>query len=167
MVAEVLEELFTGRLAESLLVGLGNPLRRDDGVGPYLAGKLARLPGIRSENAGDRPERAIDFAARHRPRQLVFLDAADFGGRPGELRRIEPSELSSRSLSSHRLPLPALIAWIEAEYPTRCHCLGIQAGSLQLGEGLTPAVAATAGELIGWFAHRLKTTRTCSRNVAS
>ncbi|WP_172399748.1 hydrogenase maturation protease [Geothermobacter hydrogeniphilus] len=160
MVAELLTELFTDRLPESLLVGLGNPLRRDDGVGPYLAEELAKLSGIRSENAGDRPERAIDFAARHRPRQLVFLDAADFGGRPGELRRIDPSELSSRSLSSHRLPLPALIAWIEAEYPTRCFCLGIQAVDMQLGEGLTPAVAATTAELLDWFARRLEMERT-------
>ncbi|WP_158247283.1 hydrogenase maturation protease [Geothermobacter hydrogeniphilus] len=110
---------------------------------------------------------ATDFAAIHRPRQIVFLDAADFGGRPGELRRIEPSELIDRSLSSHRLPLSALIDWIEAGYPVRCRCLGIQAGCMQLGESLTPAVAAPADQLIGWFARRLKTTRTCSRNVAS
>jgi hydrogenase 3 maturation protease len=104
------------------------------------------------ENAGDRPERAIDFVALHQPQKVVFIDAAEFGAKAGTVRWIKTSELTERSLSSHRLPLAALIDWIESEHPTSCHCLGIQVGSMQLGEGLTPEVAKTAAEIIDWFA---------------
>jgi hydrogenase 3 maturation protease len=157
LVAETLDELFADGLDRTLLISLGNSLRSDDGVGPYLAQQLEKIPGVMIENAGDRPERAIDFVSNHRPQKIIFLDAADFGGRPGALRRIETSELAAeRSLSSHRLPLAALIDWIEAEYSARCLCLGIQAGSMQLGEELTPAVAETTAQMIEWFEQRLK-----------
>lgn len=151
LVAETLEQLRDGRLAQILLIGLGNSLRKDDGIGPFLAEALSKNPNLMVENAGDRPERAIDFVDIHRPQKVVFLDAADFGGKPGTLRWIKKSELVERSLSSHRLPLSPLIDWIEAEYSTRCQCLGIQAGSMQLGEGLTPEVARSADQIIEWF----------------
>ncbi len=150
-VAETLDPLFPNGLSNTLLISLGNSLRKDDGVGPYLAMQLAKISGVKIENAGDRPERSIDFAESHRPEQIVFLDAADFGCKPGTLRQIETSELVERSLSSHRLPLSALIDWIEAEYSICCFCLGIQAGSMQLGEELTPEVTQTAEHMIRWF----------------
>ena len=153
MVAETLNDFFAEGVGNTLLVCLGNSLRTDDGVGPYLAEQLETVPGICIENAGDRPERAIDFVSKHRPAKLVFLDAADFGGPPGALRQIEVAELSGRCLSSHRLPLAALIDWIETEYSTPCRCLGIQAGSMQLGEELTPEVAQAAVQVVKWFEH--------------
>lgn len=151
MVAEILKELLIAGLDKTLLISLGNSLRRDDGVGPYLAGQLANIPGVQIENAGDRPERAIDFVCAYQPQQVLFIDAADFGAKPGSVRVIKAEELSNRCLSSHRLPLPALIDWIESEHPVSCRCLGIQAGSMQIGEGLTPEVAETADKLINWF----------------
>jgi len=151
LVADTLNEFFAEGVGKTLLVCLGNSLRSDDGVGPYLAEQLESVPGICIENAGDRPERAIDFVSKYRPEKLVFLDAADFGGQPGVLRQIEPFELSELCLSSHRLPLAALIDWIEAEYSTPCRCLGIQAGSMQLGEKLTPEVAQAAVQVVKWF----------------
>ncbi len=157
MVAETLTKLFSAGITQTLLISLGNSLRSDDGVGPFLAGELKRIPGIRIENAGDRPERAIDFADIYRPQRIIFLDAADFGARPGTLRRIETSELVEGCLSSHRLPLSALIEWIETEYSTDCLCLGIQVGSMQLGEELTPEVAESAAQIIEWFQQLVRT----------
>lgn len=151
MVADILAGLLPRGLQQSLLITLGNRLRSDDGVGPYLAERLSRVPGVRIENAGDRPERAIDYVHKYRPRHVVFLDAADFGGAPGTLRRIDRSEIVKRSLSTHRLPLSALIDWIEQESDAHCDCLGIQAATMQLGEELSSAVEKTAGEIIVWF----------------
>jgi hydrogenase 3 maturation protease len=156
LVAETLDELFSDGFDDTLLISLGNSLRSDDGVGPYLAQQLDKIPGIMIEDAGDRPERAIDFVDTHRPRRVLFIDAADFGGKPGMLRRIETSELLGSSLSSHRLPLSALITWIEGEYATPCRCLGIQTGSMQLGEELTPEVAQASVEMIAWFEDLVK-----------
>lgn len=151
MVAETLGKLFVDGFDNTLLICLGNSLRSDDGVGPYLGQQLEKIPGVLIEDAGNRSERALDFADVYRPQKIIFLDAADFGGQPGDLRLLANTELVERSFSSHRLPLSALIDWIETEHPTRCLCLGIQAGSMQFGEELTPAVARTAAQMIDWF----------------
>ncbi len=155
MDVEPLEDLLSAGLENSLLISLGNTLRSDDGVGPYLAEQLAKIPGVRIEDAGDRPERAMDFVSSHQLQQVVFIDAADFGAVPGTLREIKAEELTTRCFSSHRLPLPALIDWIETEHQVRCRCLGIQAGSMRPGEGLSPEVAATAKRLIDWVAKKV------------
>lgn len=150
-VADLLAELFPDGLQQSLLITLGNSLRRDDGVGPYLAERLQNIPGLCLENVGDRPERSIDLVPQYRLRQLVFVDAADFAGEPGEVRLIDSDTLSSKCLSSHRLPLAAVIAWIEREFSVSCHCLGVQVADMSLGEGLSPEVAASAEKMIDWF----------------
>lgn len=130
---------------------LGTSLRGDDGVGPYLAERLRDVPGLWLENAGDRPERAIDLVQQYRLRQLVFIDAADFAGEPGEIRLIDNNALNSVCLSSHRLPLAALIAWIEQEFSVSCRCLGGQVADMSLGKGSSPDVAASAETLVDWF----------------
>lgn len=135
----------------TLYVTVGNSLRSDDGVGPYIAAKAAAIPGILIRDAGDRPERALDWALDVRPQRVVFIDAADFGGRPGEIRLLPADCLETTTFSTHRLPLPAIMDWIGEETFAECLCIGIQLGAAALGEGLTPAVQHSADRLIGWL----------------
>ncbi len=136
-----------GRTA--LYVTVGNPLRSDDGVGPYIAAKAAGVPGILIRDAGERPERALDWALELCPDRVVFVDAADFGGRPGEVRLLPADCLEQTTFSTHRLPLPAIMDWIGEETGAECLCIGIQLGSATLGEGLTPSVQRSADRMVG------------------
>ncbi len=155
-VAETLHALIGEKLDKTLLITMGNSLRSDDGVGPYIAERLEGLSGIQIEDAGNRPERSIDWVEEYQPELVVFLDAADFGGIPGELRRIDARALAKRSLSSHRLPMEPLIAWIEQESGAKCNCLGIQASSLDLGEQIAQPVIDTAEQIIDWLNQQAK-----------
>ncbi len=155
-VAETLHALIGERLAKTLLITMGNSLRSDDGVGSYIAERLQGLDGILVEDAGNRPERSIDWVEEYQPELVIFIDAADFGGIPGELKLIDASALAKRSLSSHRLPMEPLIAWIEQESAAKCGCLGIQAASLDLGEQISPAVIDTAKQIISWLQQQIK-----------
>jgi len=139
----------------TLYVTLGNPLRSDDGVGPYIAGRAAGIPGILIRDAGSRPERALDWAMELRPDTLVFVDAADFGGAPGEIRDLPVESLEKTTFSTHRLPLPAIMDWIGHETGVECRCIGIQLGSAALGEGLTPQVQQAADRLVDWLAGKV------------
>jgi hydrogenase 3 maturation protease len=151
LVAEILGGIFADDLSQTLVVTLGNRLRSDDGVGPWLAKSLQGVDGLLIESAEQRPERCLGRIERERPSLVVFIDAADFGGAPGELRLIAAEQLGGRSFSTHRLPLAPLATFIAWEYGTRCVFLGIQAVSLALGESLSQAVAATSEEMIAWF----------------
>jgi len=135
----------------TLYVTLGNPLRSDDGVGPYVAERADGIPGLRIRDAGERPERALDWAMELRPVTLVFIDAADFGGAPGETRDLPVESLEKTTFSTHRLPLPAIMDWISHETGAACRCIGIQLSSTALGEGLTPPVQQAADRLVDWL----------------
>jgi hydrogenase 3 maturation protease len=154
-VIELLDSLFYDREQHSLILCLGNSLRSDDGVGPYLASCLRGHARTAVEDLATRPERCLDLVTDYRPDQVVFVDAADFGAPPGTLQLIDRLQLDEHTLSSHRLPLAPLCEWIEREHGIPCHCLGIQPASLQLGEKLSPAVAAIAKQILDWFHTRL------------
>lgn len=154
-VVELLESLFSSQLGQSLILGLGNSLRSDDGVGPYLVSRLHEHPSLAAEDLANRPERCLDLVTFYKPDQVIFFDAADFAAPPGTLALLDRRQLDEHTLSSHRLPLRPLWEWIEREYRIPCHCLGIQPASLQLGEELSPAVAITAGQILGWFSRKL------------
>lgn len=74
----------------ALVLGLGNALRGDDGVGLAVVDRLGTevLPeGTRLLNVGTSGlEILLDWAGAAR---VIVVDAARFGGHPGELRRFD------------------------------------------------------------------------------
>ncbi len=73
---------------ELLVIGYGNPLRGDDGVGPAVSGAIAvlGLPGVRALSVHQlTPELAAEAAGA---RVAVFVDAA-VDSTEVEMRRLE------------------------------------------------------------------------------
>ncbi len=132
-----------------LIVTVGNSLRSDDGVGPYISSKLTELPrGFHLLDAGDRPENIVTDAVDIRPARTVIIDAADFGGFPGEARFIPDSAIPQTPLSTHSFPLPVITSILRQDTGSEVRFLGIQAKSLGFGEVISPEVLASADEII-------------------
>jgi hydrogenase 3 maturation protease len=145
----VLQQVLCTKGNESTIyITLGNQLRSDDGVGPYIAERVAETSGIIIRDAGNRPERALDWALDLQPDRVVFIDAADFGAHPGEIRVLSVETLNKNTFSTHRLPLPIIMEWITHETGARCSCIGIQLCSTILGHGLSILVQRAADQLI-------------------
>ena len=137
----------SGASAERVLIGVGNPLGRDDGVGVYVAQALSGAPGWRVIPAGPFLENALGLVKRERPELLVIVDAANMGLPPGEFRRL-PLESAPRMLgSTHGLPLDFLLGLLK-DAAREVTLVGIQPRDLSLGQGLTPEVRKGADELI-------------------
>ena len=86
-----------------LVIGYGNTLRRDDGVGPGVAEAVAALglPGVQTlACALLTPELAEPVA---RAGMVVFVDAAVDAPREVQLRRLEPAD-SARFSPCRRSP---------------------------------------------------------------
>ena len=85
-------------VADILVIGYGNELRGDDGIGPRVAEAIAAAhhPGVRVVSCFQLvPELAADLA---KARLAVFVDALTGFGRTGvELRRITAEETSDWS----------------------------------------------------------------------
>jgi hydrogenase maturation protease len=144
-----------------LVLGFGNTLRRDDGVGVRAAELLAAEPRLMRAGVEVRagfqllPEMALDFADV----SLVVLVDADVRGLPGsiELRPISAdapdSDADARAepgASSHHVgggELVALAAELTGRRPEAVH-VGIGVADTELGEGLSPAVEAALPRVV-------------------
>ena len=134
---------------KTLVITVGNTLRSDDGVGPFVADGVKSTPeNIHILNVGDRPENSVDEAVDFRPDRTIVIDAADFGGAPGEVRNIPREAIPQTTLSTHTFPLPVITKMIEEESGSKVYFLGIQPLKVSLGEGLSPAVEEAAREII-------------------
>jgi len=135
-----------------VLVLLGNPWRGDDAVGPFLADRLnGRLdPRCVLITAFDRPEEAWEAVVPLRPRRVVMVDAADFGGRPGELRLTGPETGETPPLSTHRFPIEAVARLIDRDTGADVHLLLVQVTNCRLGSPMSGEVR-NAGEALAAF----------------
>jgi hydrogenase 3 maturation protease len=135
------------------LVAIGSPLRGDDGVGPYIAAGLSSTERWNVFDAGTNPENIVDAVIALRPCYVLFIDAADFGGEPGQARVIDKEQVSDTAVSTHMFPLRAVWELVERETNAEIRCVGIQPLDCSFREGLSADVRAAAEKIVGELIH--------------
>ena len=131
----------------TVVIGIGNGFRRDDGVGLAVAEDIAQrnLPGVRVVTDIGDPATILESWAG--ARLAVVVDAAmGDGSDPGRIRRwTRGDEADAGLVSSHAMGLSEAYALGEAlgRIPDRLVILGIDIADADYGVGLTPRVAAT------------------------
>jgi hydrogenase 3 maturation protease len=138
-------------VAPKAVLGIGNPLRRDDGVGPWVA---EQMQGSDWDviSAGPSVENSLGLVRRMAPDLLVVVDAAEMGLPPGSVRRLPVVEAERMLGSTHGLPLPFLLSTVR-DRVGEIVLIGIQPADRSLGEGLTPEVYAGAEDLVAVLRH--------------
>jgi hydrogenase 3 maturation protease len=131
--------------ASDVLVGVGNPLRGDDGFGPELIARIIGKTRCRALDGGEMPEEQGAAILECKPQRILFADAVAFGGRPGDLVLLTPDELGKKvAISTHTLPLAMFIRELQQRLPgAAIRILGLQPRQIGLGKGLSPEVART------------------------
>jgi len=128
------------------VVGVGNELRGDDGVGPLVAARLAaERPGL-AVDAGTVPENHLGPILARDPEIVLFVDAADHGAAPGTWRLAPLRALAARASSTHHASLLLMARLVEAAR-ARCWLVGVQPACLGFGEPMSDAVRAAGEEL--------------------
>ncbi|MBV8049848.1 MAG: hydrogenase maturation protease [Acidobacteriaceae bacterium] len=127
-ILQQLEPCLRGRIC---FLGLGNTDYGDDGFGVRLAEKLVDAGVADVIVAGTTPERWITQLSGFD--HVVFLDAVDFGGAPGDAAFLNSAEMAARfpQISTHKISLGLLARWIEANGRTKASVLGVQPERLQ------------------------------------
>jgi hydrogenase maturation protease len=137
--------------ASVLVLGLGNTLLSDEGVGVHTVRHLETLPNtpetVRFLDGG-----TLSFTLAgpiEEADQLIVVDAAELGAPPGTLRCFEGADMdaflgSNRKRSVHEVSLLDLMAvsHLTGRLPSRRALLGIQPASTDWGEQPTAPVAA-------------------------
>ncbi|MEZ5118397.1 MAG: hydrogenase maturation protease [Candidatus Nanopelagicales bacterium] len=126
-----------------LVVGLGSVDRGDDAVGFLVVRQVADVPGVDVVEVSD-PSRLVDLGAGRDV--MVLVDAVSSGSAPGTVHVLEVGEealpIGSAAASTHWVGLGEVIelARVLDMLPVRVVLVGIEAGSLEHGSGLSASV---------------------------
>ena len=138
----------------SLLIGVGNEWRRDDGAGLAVVRRLrGRLPDTISllESAGE-PMGLVE--AWSGAREAVVVDAARSEAPPGTIHRIDvraeelPAELFRGSTHAFGVAEAVELAHALGRIPERLSVFGIEGEIMGAGSGLSAGVERAVGELV-------------------
>ena len=147
-----IEQLKKLRGSATVIIGIGNTLKGDDGVGPLICRKLAQAE-ICAEimDTGTVPENYIQPIINKAPQNLVIIDAIDFAGPPGSVKIFKPNQLSSLAISTHTLSPHLFVDMIQHEIDVDVYFIGIQPAQTQLGQPLSSPI----GEVVELLSNTL------------
>jgi hydrogenase maturation protease len=139
----------------TLILGLGNPLRSDDGVGPRVVVELDKRGLPDGVTAVDGGTGGLDLLRQlEKWQRVLVVDAADIGKEPGQHLRFSPREAristSGGGFSVHDAGLAEAIALAEAlgrPLPDIV-IFGLQPETLDWGSALSPTVEAALPDLV-------------------
>ena len=143
-------------MTETLVLGIGNTLLSDEGVGVhvirYLAEHHPRVPGVDYMDGG-----TLSFLlapAIEDARNLIVIDAAQLDAAPGTVRRLLGSAmdrfLNAGKLSVHEVGLADLMDMVRlsGHLPRKRALIAVQPDSVDWGDGLSAPVAQAIPRVI-------------------
>lgn len=139
---------------KNAVIGIGNVLRADDGVGIHVVQRLEdEIPGC---EAVDMATAGIDLLEQMRGREkVVIVDAIVTGSEPGTIHWISTHEMRSPAFSkTHSLNLYGTIMLGQLLYPKempeKLVILGVEAWDVDsFKDELSPKVEQAIPEIIG------------------
>jgi hydrogenase maturation protease len=138
-----------------LILGLGNPLLGDEGIGVQVVEELKELElpdGVTVVEGGTAGLGLIGLMEGYQ--RVIIVDAADMGHPPGRVVRFTPSEAQFKTaeapLSLHQIGLGQVLALAEAleMAPAELVIIGVQPGQVEEGIGLSPEVEGAIPQII-------------------
>jgi len=148
----MLEHLKSHLQGQVIVLGIGNTLRSDDAVGSILASRIKDKVPYTVWDAGVSPENYLEKIIGEKPDTVLLIDAADFGGKPGEYRVLESQDLKTANLFfTHNASVSLLINYLQSSFKVDIIILIIQPKFVGFGDTLSEEVARSSDELEEWF----------------
>jgi hydrogenase maturation protease len=149
----------------TLVIGAGNVLRGDDGVGVRVAQALAQEPLPEGVEVLDVGTRGLDLLFEFEDAdRVVLIDAAEMGQTPGEARVFDAALLEGdtdiRLSSLHGIGIAEVLALGRAVgVEPRMTIVGIQPADLRPREGLSETLSARLPEYVALARGKLAAAR--------
>ena len=145
----------SNEVKHALILGLGNPLLGDEGIGVRVVEELKGLElpdGVTVVEGGTAGLGLIGLMEGYQ--RVIIVDAADMGRPPGRVVRFTPSEAQLKTaeapLSLHEIGLGEVLALAKAleVAPAELVIIGIQPSRVEGGVGLSPEVEGAIPQII-------------------
>lgn len=148
---------------EIMVLGVGNILYRDDGVGIRVVEKLTQEYAF-SDNVSivDGGVLGVNLLGIiSLAKKLIVVDSVINNGRPGDLHRLEHDDIPNRILAKNSLHQVDLIETLTLcnvlDHVPQTTIIGIEPENLEtLDENLTPVVASRLDDLAEAVLHEIK-----------
>jgi len=131
------------------VIGVGNRMRGDDGVGSLIAERLQELAkgSLLVIDAETVPENYLGVLLDSKPEFVLFIDAVDFGGEAGEWALVPLSVLGDKIPTTHTVSLKLLGQVLESN-GAKCLLLAIQPKQIGFGAPMSEEVASAAEKIV-------------------
>ncbi len=140
---------FLGDAKKIAILGIGNSMRQDDGLGPFIIDGLnIPDPNVYIENVGSVPEAFARPLSEFGAERVILIDAADMRKPVGHVELIVKDRIGGIAISTHHMPLSFLMMYLEEVTGAETVLLGIQPQSIDFGEGLTSEVEEVSRKVI-------------------
>lgn len=142
-------------MATTLVLGLGNTIMSDDGIGPVVIDKLHQelilCDELRLLDGGTLGLDLLPYLEG--VQRLIIVDAVEIGKEPGTVVRLAGEEVPlalETKLSPHQMGMKDLlaVARLMDQLPAEIILIGVQPASLEMDTELTPPVAAAVPTLL-------------------
>ncbi len=139
----------------SIILGLGNTLNRDEGVGVHLLPLLQERIGARTSmefvDGGTLGLNLLPIVEECR--HLLLLDAVDAAKAPATVVELDGNQIplfANVRLSQHQLTFQEVLglAAIREKLPERLHLIGVQPADISAGFGMSEDVQRTLPEVL-------------------
>lgn len=141
-----LNELDGKLTSRTVILGVGNEIKGDDGLGPYIAKGLdSEFIAIDGKSV---PEAYAHEVISHSPKVVLIVDAAKMGSRPGSVGLFKKEDVKNLSFSSHSMPLSMLAKHLENNTGCSVFIIGIEPEDTNFGMNLTDTVKESANDLM-------------------
>lgn len=146
---ELPEQLNKLRNSATVIIGIGNTLKGDDGAGPLVCEQLSGKVCAELIDTGTVPENYIQTIIKKAPQNLLIIDAIDFGASAGTINIFKPEQLNSLVLSTHTLSPRLFVDMVCREIKVDVYFVGIQPAQIQLGQPQSAQVSQAIQWLVG------------------
>ena len=135
---------------ELLVLGLGNELLTDDGIGVHVVRKLQKEPpvdGMFIAEVGTGILHAQDMLEQ--AQQVIAIDAVHAGGKSGTIYRFNAEDAQvNRAVTLHELGIVGLLQFIPEHRRPQITIIGIEPETLDYGMELSPNVESVVPQVI-------------------
>ena len=135
-----------------IVLGVGNKLKSDDGVGPFIINRL-KEENIENENLsfidGETvPENFTGKIRKENPTHLIIVDACLMNSNPGDMQIVNKDEFANIGISTHSMSLSFFVKYLEKDTDIKIIFVGIEPETMDWREKPTQTVEKSANEFI-------------------
>lgn len=134
---------------KTAIIGIGNPLKKDDNIGNLLIGKLNKE--VKGEEfifikAYHTPENYLSLLKKEKPKKIYILDAVEFKGVTGEVKVFDLEDISLSVITTHNIPVTVYKNHLPE---SKIKLIGIKVKDVSFGEGLSKEIKDKFSNILG------------------